>query len=254
MPDRIALIRPIPDSFDQALVQERRAVIDVGLARAEHDEYRRHLEAAGYAIEVVPRDDTMPDSVFIEDTAVVVGGIAVITRPGAESRRAEIEPVASALDARFDTTRITAPGTLDGGDVFIADDVMYVGRSTRTNAEGVDQLRAVAYHQGLGVVTVGVNQVLHLKSAVLPVDEETVVVTAGAIDEDRLRGLRILYEDPAERHRFSALPLGEGKVLVTANAPATAELLAKAGYQVVPIEVSQIQAADGGLTCMSILL
>jgi dimethylargininase len=132
-------------------------------------------------------------------------------------------------------------------------DVVYVGRSARTNSDGIDQLRAIAFHQGLGLVTVEVQDVLHLKSAVLPIDEETVVVTHGTVDEEKLGALEILYEDEAERHLFSALPLGDGRVLVTASAPSTAERVAGSGYEVVPIDVSQIQAADGGLTCMSIL-
>jgi dimethylargininase len=161
--------------------------------------------------------------------------------------------VAKALATWFPTTEITEPGTLDGGDVFRLGNVLYVGRSARTNSDGIDQLRAIAFHQGLGLVTVGVRHVLHLKSAVLPIDEETVVVTPRTVDEDRLDSIHVIYEDEAERHRFSALPLGGGRVLVTASAPATVEMVSRAGHEVVVIDVSQIQAADGGLTCMSIL-
>jgi dimethylargininase len=111
----------------------------------------------------------------------------------------------------------------------------------------------VAHHQGYKVVTVDVVNVLHLKSAVLPIDGQTIVVTPGTVDETRLDGLRILYEHEDERHRFSALPVGGGRVLVTANAPITADEVAGTGKEVIPVDVSQIQAADGGLTCMSIL-
>lgn len=248
-----ALLRPIPDSFDRALVREAGITLDVAHARAQHEEYRRRLEDAGYQVELVPVDENHPDSVFIEDTAVIVGEVAVITRPGAESRRGETPPVARALAGRFAITEITRPGYLDGGDVFIAGTTLYVGRSERTNSEGIDQLRAIAFQQGFAVVAVDVYGVLHLKSAVLPVGEDTVVVTAGTVDEERLGELHILREDPAERHRFSALPLANGRLLVTAAAPATTEMLGRSGYRVVPIDVSEIQAADGGLTCMSIL-
>lgn len=253
MTDRTALIRPVPESFDRALIREGTPRIDVELARAQHDEYRRHLADAGYSIEVVPTDQAHPDCVFIEDTAVIVGEVAVISRPGAISRRGETLSVAAALSSRFAITQITEPGTLDGGDVLIMGDVVYVGRSTRTNSDGIDQLRAVAFHQGLDLVAVEVREVLHLKSAVLPIDGKTVVVTPGTVEEDKLDALEIFYEDEAERYRFSALPLGEGRVLVTASAPFTAELVARAGHEVVPIDVSQFQAADGGLTCLSIL-
>jgi len=248
-----ALIRPIPDTFDRALVRHGRPSIDVGLARAQHDSYRTHLEAAGYEIEEVPTDPAYPDCVFIEDTAVILGSTAVITRSGALSRRGETGPVAVALREHLALVEIEAPGTIDGGDVFILNDVVYVGRSERTNEEGIDQLRSAAMAQGLELVTVGVYDALHLKSVVLPVDHETIVVTPQAVDEAALVGLHLVYEADSERHRFSALPLRDGRVLVTAGAPVTASALEALGYDVDPIDVSQMQMADGGLTCMSIL-
>ncbi len=131
--------------------------------------------------------------------------------------------------------------------------VVYVGRSERTNDHGIDQLRSIAAAQGLEVVPVEVHGTLHLKSAVLPVDDATVVVTPEAVDERALGGLRIVHEAGTERNRFSALPMVDGRVLVTANAPVTADLVAGLGIEVIPIDVGEIQAADGGLTCMSIL-
>lgn len=248
-----ALIRPVPDSFDHALVRGNRPNLDVSRARAQHDRYRAQLETTGYRVEVVPPDELHPDCLFIEDTAVVVGDVAVVTLPGAAARRGETPPVAEALSRHFALEHIAAPGTLDGGDVMIMDQALYVGRSERTNDHGIDQLRQIAAAQGLDVVPVGVHSALHLKSAVLPVDGETVVVTPDAVDEGALSGLRIVYEAGSERNRFSALPLVDGRVLVTANAPATSELVAGLGIEVSPIDVSEIQAADGGLTCMSIL-
>ena len=253
MTARTALLRPVPDSFPKALVRHGQPAIDLDLARAQHDEYRSLLEGSGHTIEVVPADEAHPDCVFIEDTAVILGTIALITRPGAESRRGETGPVEQALEDRFPIARIAAPGTLDGGDVLALGDVVYVGHSARTNDDGIDQLRAVTHHQGLRVVTVDVEDVLHLKSAVLPIDGETVVVTPRTVDEGQLRGLHILHEHDEERHRFSALPLADGRVMVTASAPKTTAMVATRGAEVIPIDVSQIQTADGGLTCMSIV-
>jgi dimethylargininase len=253
MTDRTALIRPVPDSFTNALVSHGRPQIDAGLAHDQHREYVRVLEASGYAVEDVPGDEAHPDSVFIEDTAVILGTVGLVTRPGAESRRGEVGPVAQVLAGRFDIAEISAPGTLDGGDVLILGDVVYVGRSSRTNDEGIGQLRAVAHHQGFGVVTVDVEEVLHLKSAVLAIDEGTVVVTPHTVDESKLDGLRVLYEHDEERNRFSALPLVDGRIVVTANAPATAAMVSALGHDILPLDISEIQAADGGLTCMSVL-
>ncbi len=248
-----AMIRPVPDSFDQALVGAGRPTLDVSGARAQHDRYRAQLETSGYQVDVVPSDEAHPDCVFIEDTAVVLGRVAVVTLPGAVERRGETAAVAEAMSRYLELEWIAAPGTLDGGDVMIMDRTLYVGRSKRTNDHGIDQLRQIAVAQGLDVIPVAVHGALHLKSAVLPVDAETVVVTPNAVDEGPLDDLHIVYETDAERNRFSALPLADGRVLVTANAPGTSELVANLGIEIAPIDVAEIQAADGGLTCLSIL-
>lgn len=249
-----ALLRAVAETFDRAIVSEHGRPPDVARARIQHEAYAAALRRAGYEIEMFEADDDHPDCVFIEDTAVVLGSEVIAARPGAEERRDEVTPVVEHLKERFAITGIEPPGTLDGGDVMIMGDTVYVGRSKRTNDEGIAQLSEVAEQQGSAVVAVPVRGVLHLKSGVLPVDEETVVVTPETVDESLLTGLRIVYEMPHERHAFSALPLRNGDVLVTANAPDTAARVADLGLRVVPIDVSEIQAADGGLTCMSILI
>lgn len=249
-----ALLREVASTFDRAIVSETGRRPDVDLAREQHRRYARALADAGYDVEVIAADEAHPDCVFVEDTAVVVGSTAVITRPGVGERRGEVGPIADVLQTRFPLTRIEAPGTLDGGDVMIMDGTVFVGRSKRTNESGIAQLAQVANSEGLTVTTVPVHEVLHLKSAVLPIADTTVVVTPGTVDETLLSGLRILHEARHERHRFSALRLGPDDVLVTANAPDTARNVADLGMTVVPVDVSEIQAADGGLTCMSILI
>lgn len=244
----------VADTFDRAIVSDGGRAPDVPRARRQHESYAAALRDAGYEIEIVAADNDHPDCVFIEDTAVVVGSVAVAARPGVEGRRGEVRPVIERLERKFPVVEIEAPGTLDGGDVMMMGNNVFVGRSKRTNDEGIAQLSRVAESQGLSVTTVPVEEVLHLKSGVLPVDDHTVVVTKGTVDESLLSGLRIVYEAPHERHAFSALPLGNGGVLVTANAPGTTALVADLGLSPVLIDVSEIQAADGGLTCMSILI
>ncbi len=250
----IALVRGVPDSFTQALVLGVHPDIDVQLARLQHARYRDMLAAAGYEVRQVPVDETHPDCVFIEDAAVIVGTSAVIARSAAAPRRGEIGPVREALPAGLNVCAIEAPGTLDGGDVFTMGDNLYAGRSRRTNDAGIDQLRSVASSEGLTTVPVAVHDGLHLKSVVLPLDRESILVTPDAVEERALTGLRIIYEVAGERHRASALPLRDGRLLVTATAPLTTSLLASAGYTPAPIDVSELQAADGGLTCLSILI
>lgn len=249
----IALLREVASTFDRAIVSDPGRRPDVALARKQHDGYARVLADAGFDVERIPADDDHPDSVFIEDTAVIVGSIAVVTRPGAAERRGEVGPVAEALQKKLPLARIEAPGTLDGGDVMIVGGRVYVGRSQRTNVAGIAQLETIAASQGMEVTTVPVRGVLHLKSAVLPVSDTTVVVTPDTVDEQLLSELTMVHEASHERHEFSAVRLGPNKVLVTASAPDTAGLVTEAGITTIPIDVSEIQAADGGLTCMSII-
>jgi dimethylargininase len=212
------------------------------------------LERAGYRIQFVAADEAHPDCVFIEDTVVVVGDVAVITRPGAPSRRGEVAAVRAALPPGLRCCVIEAPGTLEGGDVFMLSDTIYVGLSGRTNRSGIEQLASIASNAGRALVTVPVVDVLHLKSAVLPLDSETVLVTPDAVDESALGSLRVLYESESERHGASALPMRDGSVLVTASAPLTTQRLRDGGYDTRSIDVSELQAADGGLTCLSVLI
>ena len=248
-----AVVRDVPDSFVEALRGESGPPLDADLARSQHGAYVSALRSAGYAIEMVAADEDHPDCVFIEDTAVVLGSVAVITRCAAPSRRGEADPVREVLSDRFSIESIEPPGTLDGGDVMQIGGSVYVGRTRRSNEEGIEQLGAVCATLELPVTTVDVFDGLHLKSVVLPLDEETVLVTPNSGDEETLEGLRILYEAETERHACSALPLRDGRLLVTESAPITSEALEAAGFNVAPIDVSEILAADGGLTCMSIL-
>jgi dimethylargininase len=249
----VALVRGVPDSFARAIVSEPGSALDVDRARRQHAEYVETLRSAGYTIDEVAADDDHPDCVFIEDTAVVLGSVAVIARCRATSRRGETDPVRAALSDRFAIAMIEPPGTLDGGDVMQIGGSVFVGRSTRTNQQGIDQLAAIAARVDLEVIGVEVRQGLHLKSAVLPLDAETVLTTPNSVEEEKLRGLRVLSEALSERFRASALPMRDGRLLVTSTAPLTAKMLAGAGYHVAPIDVTELQAADGGLTCMSIL-
>lgn len=249
-----ALVRQVPDSFVEALRGEPGPALDPYLARKQHGEYVAALAAAGYAVAEIEADEEHPDCVFVEDTAVIIGPIAVLARSGAVSRRGEVGPVREVLSGRFSIETVEAPGTMDGGDVMLVGDTLFVGRSERTNSEAIAQLETIAAPLGVQISVVEVRDALHLKSVVLPLDEESVLVTPGSVDEAALGGLRTIHEVEAERHRCSALPLRDGRLLVTEGAPKTMELLGKAGYTVAPIDVSELQAADGGLTCLSILL
>lgn len=247
-----AWVRRVPDTFDRAITGPHGRPPDVSLARAQHTDYVHRLGEAGLAVTTLAAVPEYPDCVFIEDTAVLLGTVAVVTRPGASERRGEVDTVRDKLDRDFEVREIESPGTLDGGDVMVLGGVVYVGLSARTNEEGAGQLARIARDVGLSTVAVPVSGVLHLKSGVLPVSEDTIVLTEGTVDESIFKDLRIVNEEPAERYRFSALPLSD-RVLTTMQAPQTTARLERLGIAVDPINISEILAADGGLTCMSII-
>ncbi len=247
-----AWVRGVPNCFDGAIIGESGRKPDVAKARLQHDDYVLRLEDSGLDVERVAVDESHPDCVFIEDTAVLMGDQVVLCRPGAEARRGEVDAVGEALRGHFEVTTLTEPATLDGGDVMVINDVAYVGQSERTNEAGIDQLSEVAASEGMRTVAIGVSGVLHLKSAVLPVGGEAVAVARGTVDESKLESLRLLRVADDERAQFSALPLAD-RLLVTASAPQTGRHLETLGFDVDVIDVSEILAADGGLTCMSII-
>jgi dimethylargininase len=250
---RLALVRrPSPRLAEGILTHLQRQPIDYRLACRQWDGYVAALDGAGWrTIEVPPAHDC-PDSVFVEDTMVVFKSVAVIARPGAESRSPETtdaESVVSALG--YSVNRILGPGTLDGGDVLKVGDTVYVGRSGRTNAAGVRQLREILTPLGARVVAVPISKVLHLKSAVTALPDGTVI------------GYPPLVEDPFLFERFAPVPeesgshvvdLGEGRLLIAADCPASAELISDLGYEPVPVDIGEFEKLEGCVTCLSVRL
>lgn len=250
----VALVRAVPDSFVDALVMGERPLIDIARARTQHSAYRRLLDNAGYDVLVIAADEAYPDCPFVEDTAAILDSVAVATRPGASARRGEVAVVAAELERLRPVRTIEAPGTLDGGDVLRMGDTLYVGRSTRTNDSGIEQLADFAAEDGLRVVAVPVRGVLHLKSAATQLDEATLLVARDCVDPDVFAGCRMIDKVPGEEHLASVLRLGSGRLIATTTAPQTRQRLEEHGYVTDVVDSSEFQAADGGLTCLSILL
>lgn len=249
-----ALVRSVPDSFRDALVMGDRPAIDVERARNQHHAYQLMLESVGYAVRVLDSDEAHPDCPFVEDTAFVLDTFAVATRPGAPERRGEVPAVATALATLMPVRSIEAPGTIDGGDVLRMGSTLFVGRSTRTNADAIRQLTALAADDGLVVVAVPVTGVLHLKSAVVAVDAETVLIAPECVDTGHFGRFRQIEKAPGEAHLASLLRLRGGGLAMTTTAPETAGRLRAAGFEPMLVDSSEFQAADGGLTCLSILI
>ena len=250
---RIAITRSVPPSIVRCeLTHLQRRPIDLPRASAQHDEYERLLEELGCVVRQLRATPHLPDSTFVEDTAVVVDECAVITRPGAASRRDETESVALALAEYRPLVRLMEPATLDGGDVLVTGRRVYVGLSSRTNAEGVRQLSAALEPHRYRVAAVLARDCLHLKSAVTPLGDGRLLLDPRSVDAASFDGAPTLEVDTEERFAANVLAV-DGTVIVPANAPRTRERLEREGYVVRPLNLTELAKAEAGLTCCSLL-
>ena len=228
-----------------------RTPVDVALAQQQHAAYADALAASGWTVAQAPTADDCPDSVFIEDTVVACDDLAVLTRPGAPARRAEVagaEQAVRSLGLR--TARIEEPGTLDGGDVLQAGHLVYVGRGGRTNGEGIRQLRGLLAPLGRTVIAVPLRNVLHLKSAVTALPDGTFLLLPDLVPAELFPAVRPVQEEAG----CHVVPLGGDRVLIAASAPRTAELLADLGFTPVVVGISEFEKLEGCVTCLSVLL
>src|ERR1019366_1129393 len=248
----VALTRAVPQSISRCeLTHLDRNPIDIELARTQHQAYEEALSDAGCRIERLPAANELPDSVFVEDTAIVLDEVAVITRPGAQPRRPETASVADALRSYRDLVFIKPPAILDGGDVLRIGRNVFVGQSTRTNAEGCRQLSAALNPIGYSVQAVPPRGCLHLKSAVTAFSDDGVVINQEWVDASLFRGLHVITVDPSEPSAANVPRVAD--VLLCATAfPRTAQLLRDAGANVRMVDVSELAKAEGALTCCSV--
>jgi dimethylargininase len=222
--------------------------IDYHMAAAQHRDYCRLLASLGCELVQIPADDRYPDCVFVEDTAVVFDEIAIMTRPGAESRRGETRAVADVLEQYRPLVHIEAPATLDGGDVLVLDDRIYVGISQRTNLAAVGQLR---YHTRREVIPVEVTGALHLKTAVTRVSRDTLLINRGWVPP--IEGWNHIDVDPAEPFGGNALLVGE-VVVYPSEFPRTHARLEAHGIDVRTVDHRELAKVEGGVTCGALLL
>jgi dimethylargininase len=250
----LALTRAIsPRLAEGELTHLERSPIDLEAARAQHAAYVRALVALGCEVREVEAAPAYPDSVFIEDTAVVFDEIAVIARPGAESRRGETAAVERALQPLRPLAHIVAPGTLDGGDVLVVGQRVFVGRTLRTNDEGIAQLRAALAPFGYTVEGVTVTGCLHLKSAATALDDRTVLVNPAWIAPDAFEGLARVEVDPTEPMGANVVRVGDA-LLYGAAYPQTLARLVARGYAPVCVDASEVAKAEGAVTCCSLVM
>jgi dimethylargininase len=252
----LALLRAVPASFARALAaRPPDPPIDVGEARRQHAAYAEGLRWLGYQVEVLPADERHPDCPFIEDTSVIVGDVALITRPGAPSRQGEVEAVAEALGqvASLRLARMAAPATLDGGDVLLLGRRLYVGRTARTNQAGVAALAAAFVD--LEIVPVALAGLLHRKCVCAPLSggpAGRALVAEGALPPG-VFGEAELVAVPAEEADAANVVARGDRVLMGAGYPRARRALEAAGLEVRTVDTSEFRKADGALTCLSLL-
>ena len=256
----LALTRAVPASITRCeLTHLTREPIDYARAVAQHAQYEAALASLGCRVERLPEAPDLPDSVFVEDAAVVFDGLAVITWPGAASRRPEVAALAAALAPHRPLGFIQAPGTLDGGDVLVTPGKVFVGISGRTNDEGVGQLRALLVPHGYEVIAVPVTGCLHLKSAVTAVflppqgGRSILLINPDWVDRAYFGGFELIEVDPAEPAAANVLRLG-GRVICAQEYPKTRERLSVRGLVTEPVPAGELAKAEGGVTCCSVIV
>jgi dimethylargininase len=249
---RALVRRPSPRLADGLLTHLERTSVDIDLARKQWEGYVGALHEAGWETIEVPPADECPDSVFVEDTVVMYGDLAVISRPGADERKPETAATAQVLrDLGYQLKTIESPGTLDGGDVLKHGGTVWVGLGGRTNQAALEQLAAYLEPYGARVVGVPVQKVLHLKSAVTALPDGTVVGYPPLVDDVTL--WPSFLEVPEEPGAHVVL-LGGDVVLMGASAPRTRDLFEARGLHVVAVDISEYEKLEGCVTCLSVRL
>ena len=251
---RIALTRPVSPAIARCeLSHLERTPIDARRAAAQHRNYACLLEALGCELRELVALPDHPDGVFVEDTAVVLQELAILARPGAASRRFEVDSTRMALEGLRRLRPIQAPATLDGGDVLVVGRRIFVGQSARTNHLGIEQTRTIVEPLDYHLTCVPVERCLHLKSAVSAVDDRTLLINPRWAESTLFREFELIEIDPREPFAANALRLGPALVYPSAF-PRTRERLLAAGLDVHTVDLSELAKAEGAVTCCSLIV
>jgi dimethylargininase len=248
-----AIVRPPAENFSDGITEAGLGLPVYKLALKQHDDYCRALQDCGLELIKLAPDTRYPDSCFVEDTAIIVGDHAIISRLGHPSRRGEESEIAEVLSSFKTLVHIEAPGTIDGGDVMCVGDHFFIGLTGRTNEAGAAQLADVVQQCGFTWSTVPIDKFIHLKTAFSAIDIDTVLCLSGVPDEC-FSLVQHRVSVPQDEHWAANSLSTNGFVLVPANCPRTMQLIEQSGKDAISIDTSEFQKMDGRLTCLSILL
>jgi dimethylargininase len=246
-----AITRLPGENCAQGLTTADLGAPNYNLLCAQHEAYVAALVAPGLEVTILNAEPDYPDAYFIEDAAIVTPTVAVITRPGAETRRGEEQSVAPVLAQYRELAHIEAPGTLEGGDVLVVGNTVFVGISERTNPEGASQLGGILAAHGMACCPIRVAAGLHLKSSLNHVGGDVLLVTPDFADRPELDGYRRIVIDAGEEYAANTLLVND-TLIVPAGFPSTRRKLATLGMPILELDMSEAQKMDGGLTCFSL--
>lgn len=247
-----AIVRRPARSMVAGLTEANLGLPDYDLAVKQHQKYIEALQCCGLNVTILDPEEDYPDSVFIEDVAVLTADCAVITRPGAPSRTGEIAGMESLLQPFFNRIeKIEAPGTLEGGDIMQVGMHLYIGLSHRTNRAGADQLTEIVSAFGMTTTVVAVNDFLHLKTGITSYDEGCFVAAGEFVGSRNIAAEQVIAVPEDEKPAANCLKIN-GKLIVPSGYEATAAVLTAAGEEIIPVDISEFTKLDGGLTCLSL--
>lgn len=247
-----AIVRTPGRSMINGLSTAGLGLPDYEKALAQHAAYVEALETCGLGVTVLPPDERFPDSTFVEDVALLTPVCAIITRPGAPSRRGETAAMCAVLQEHYEQIEeIQPPGTVEAGDIMMVGKHFYIGLSQRTNAEGAQQMIEILEKYGFSGSTVPLKEMLHLKSGVSYLENNRLLAAGEFQTAEVFQGFDILPVPEEEQYAANSLWVN-GTVLTPAGFPRTRELIERAGYPVLEVDVSEFRKLDGGLSCLSL--
>jgi len=249
-----AICRCISPRFNECEITHiERQQINLNKARIQHEEYVRTLAILGCTILELPEEENYPDSVFVEDTAIILPELAVLANPGAVSRSGETESIAKVLAQFRPIFELPPSARLDGGDVLVMGKQVYIGMSTRSNIESVTQLKNLLSPRDYQVTGIEMVGCLHLKSAVSRIDDDTLLINRQWVDGSQFNRFKLIDIATTEPHAANCLPI-RGEIIYPSNYPKTRERLERLGFSIRAIELDEITKAEGGVTCCSLIL
>lgn len=250
----IAITRKISPRFNECEITHiDRTPINIEIAERQHNEYIKALQALNCDVIELPAEKDLPDSVFVEDTAFILPEVAVITRPGADSRKPVIDSIMQALLPYKKILQVKDPATVDGGDVLVLGKNIYIGLSTRSNLQAVEQLNILLKDFGYQVLGIELTDCLHLKSAVTKVDDKTLLINPNWVDSTYFSGFDLIPIHASEDFAANCLPLN-GQIIYPTSFPHTQKLLENKGYKIKNVNLDELAKAEGAVTCCSLIL